>query len=47
MSPRTVEDVLSRVYAKLDIQSRAELGAWIASQEKRTVTLSNDQPLIP
>ena len=32
VSPRTVEDVLSRVYAKLDIQSRAELGAWMASR---------------
>jgi DNA-binding CsgD family transcriptional regulator len=30
VSPKTVEDVLSRVYSKLDIRSRAELGAWMA-----------------
>ena len=32
VSPRTVEDVLSRVYANLAIRSRAELGAWMASR---------------
>jgi DNA-binding CsgD family transcriptional regulator/tetratricopeptide (TPR) repeat protein len=32
MSPRTVEDVLSRVYTKLHIRSRAELGAWMAAR---------------
>ena len=32
VSPRTVEDVLSRVYTKLDIRSRAELGAWMAAK---------------
>ena len=32
VSPRTVEDVLSRVYSKLDIRSRAELGAWMAAR---------------
>ena len=35
VSPRTVEDVLSRVYAKLDIRSRAELGAWMAAKRSR------------
>jgi DNA-binding CsgD family transcriptional regulator len=30
VSPRTVEDVMSRVYRKLGIRSRAELGAWMA-----------------
>ena len=33
VSPKTVEDVLSRVYAKLDIRSRAELGAWMARRD--------------
>jgi DNA-binding CsgD family transcriptional regulator len=32
VSPRTVEDVMSRVYGKLGIRSRAELGAWMAGQ---------------
>jgi DNA-binding CsgD family transcriptional regulator len=32
LSPRSVEDVLSRVYAKLGIRSRAQLGAWVARQ---------------
>jgi len=34
VSPRTVEDVLSRVYAKLGIRSRAELGAWMAAKRR-------------
>ena len=32
VSPRTVEDVLARVYGKLGIRSRAELGAWMAAR---------------
>ncbi len=32
MSPKTVEANLSRVYRKLGIRSRAELGAWIATE---------------
>jgi DNA-binding NarL/FixJ family response regulator/tetratricopeptide (TPR) repeat protein len=31
---KTVEDVMSRVYAKLGIGSRAELGAWMAQQDR-------------
>ena len=30
LSPKSVEGVLSRVYLKLGIRSRAELGAWLA-----------------
>ena len=34
MSPKTVEANLSRVYRKLGIHSRAELGATMASKER-------------
>ena len=33
VSPKTVEDVLSRVYGKLEIRSRAQLGAWMARRD--------------
>ena len=36
ISPKTVDGALTRVYAKLDIHSRAELGAWIARENART-----------
>ena len=36
ISPKTVDGALTRVYAKLDIHSRAELGAWIARTAERT-----------
>lgn len=36
ISPKTVDGALTRVYAKLDIHSRAELGAWIARERERT-----------
>ena len=36
ISPKTVDGALTRVYAKLDIHSRAELGAWIARENSRT-----------
>jgi DNA-binding NarL/FixJ family response regulator len=32
VSPKTVEDVMSRVYGKLGIRSRAELGARMAQR---------------
>ena len=32
LSPKSVDGVLTRVYAKLDIHSRAELGAWTARE---------------
>ena len=32
ISPKTVEAHLTRVYGKLDIHSRAELGAWLAQR---------------
>ena len=36
LSPKSVDGVLTRVYAKLDIHSRAELGAWIAREPTQT-----------
>jgi DNA-binding CsgD family transcriptional regulator len=33
LSPKTVEANLSRVYRKLAIHSRAELGAWLAQRD--------------
>jgi DNA-binding CsgD family transcriptional regulator len=33
VSPKTVEANLTRIYRKLDIRSRAELGAWLRGQE--------------
>jgi len=33
LTRKTVEDVMSRVYGKLGIGSRAELGAWMARQD--------------
>jgi DNA-binding NarL/FixJ family response regulator len=38
MSPKTVEANLARVYRKLGIRSRAELGAWMASSGRPTQT---------
>jgi DNA-binding CsgD family transcriptional regulator len=35
LARKTVEDVMSRVYGKLGIGSRAELGAWLARQDER------------
>ena len=32
LTPKSVEGVLARVYGKLGIRSRAELGAWLANQ---------------
>jgi hypothetical protein len=32
LTPKSVEGVLARVYGKLGIRSRAELGAWLAGQ---------------
>jgi DNA-binding NarL/FixJ family response regulator len=34
MSPKTVEANLARIYRKLEIGSRAELGAWIAANQR-------------
>jgi DNA-binding CsgD family transcriptional regulator len=39
VTPKSVEGILSRVYAKLGIHSRAELGAWAAAS--RTVAESD------
>jgi len=33
LSPKTVEANLARVYRKLGITTRAELGAWVASRQ--------------
>ena len=33
LTPKSVEGVLARAYGKLGIRSRAELGAWLRSQE--------------
>ncbi len=35
VSPKTVEANLTRIYRKLDIRSRAELGAWLQEREGR------------
>jgi DNA-binding CsgD family transcriptional regulator len=37
MSPKTVEANLARVYRKLGIASRAELGARMADEQRRSV----------
>lgn len=34
LTPKSVEGVLARVYGKLGIRSRAELGAWLAGQDE-------------
>jgi DNA-binding NarL/FixJ family response regulator len=34
ISPKTVEANLARVYRKLGISSRAELGAWMAAEQR-------------
>ena len=36
LTPKSVEGVLARVYGKLGIRSRAELGAWLANQPPPT-----------
>jgi DNA-binding CsgD family transcriptional regulator len=36
ITPKSVEGVLARVYGKLGISSRAQLGAWAASTNGRT-----------
>jgi DNA-binding CsgD family transcriptional regulator len=38
VSPKTVEATLSRVYGKLEIRSRAELGAWMANRSAAAKT---------
>jgi DNA-binding CsgD family transcriptional regulator len=38
VSPKTVEAALSRIYGKLEIHSRAELGAWMAKRGERAKT---------
>jgi len=34
LSPKTVEANISRIYRKLGIRSRAELGIWLAEHEQ-------------
>jgi DNA-binding NarL/FixJ family response regulator len=36
LTPKSVEGVLARAYGKLGIRSRAELGAWLRSQEEES-----------
>ena len=36
LTPKSVEGVLARAYGKLGIRSRAELGAWLRSQEDKS-----------
>ncbi len=38
MSPKSVEGVLTRVYRKLGVRSRAELGAWRAKRRQKAAT---------
>ncbi len=35
VSPKTIELNLARIYRKLEIRSRAELGAWVNEQEAK------------
>jgi DNA-binding NarL/FixJ family response regulator len=44
ISPKTVESSLARVYRKLNIRSRAELGARIAADRTGTVAQAWDPP---
>jgi DNA-binding CsgD family transcriptional regulator len=44
MSPRTVEGVLARVYAKLAIGSRAELGRAFGSATNTATNTAADEP---
>jgi DNA-binding CsgD family transcriptional regulator len=46
LAPKTVGNVLGRVYAKLGIHSRAELGSWMASADHVSDELS-DLPSVP
>ena len=46
LSPKSIEGVLSRVYGKLGIHSRAELGAHM-QQRDRTATDSGNPPFHP
>jgi DNA-binding CsgD family transcriptional regulator len=41
VSPKTVEATLSRVYRKLGIRSRAELGGWLAAREADPTPLAS------
>jgi len=40
LTPKSVEGVLARVYGKLGIRSRAELGGWLAAQSDRESPVS-------
>ena len=42
LTPKSVEGVLSRVYQKLGIRSRAELGAWLAAS---SASSDRDSPI--
>jgi DNA-binding NarL/FixJ family response regulator len=39
LSPKTVEATLARVYRKLEIHSRAELGARLASRQRESAQI--------
>ena len=42
LTAKSVEGVLARVYAKLGIRSRAELGAWLASSDRESPVSVDD-----
>jgi DNA-binding CsgD family transcriptional regulator len=46
IAPKTVGNVLGRVYSKLGIHSRAELGSWMAAAD-RTSDDPSDHPSVP
>ena len=45
LTPKSVEGVLARVYGKLGIRSRAELGAWLKDQPGSTPSSERDFPV--
>jgi hypothetical protein len=45
MSPKTVEAHLARIYRKLGIRSRAELGALLEPAPGRPCLTTRDQPV--
>ncbi len=47
LTPKSVEGVLARVYGKLGIRSRAELGAWLANQPPPTERRETGNPPFP
>ncbi len=47
VSPKTIEATLTRIYRKLDIHSRAELGGWVARRHAGVPPVTRDQGVPP